>query len=74
MIIINKDNIDFLIEKSRIRHTVKEEIIAVTNQLFEVQEIILQMESGSQIPLIYVFSSLKWGFCPCANSPLHIHK
>lgn len=49
MIIINKDNIDFLIEKSRIKHTAKEEIIAVTNQLFEVQEILLQMESDTTI-------------------------
>ena len=59
MIIINKDNIDLLIEKSRIKHTAKEEIIAVTNQLFEVQEILLQMESDTIIYSFYAYIEAK---------------
>ena len=37
--IVTKENVETLIEKSKIKIVIQEEIIAVVNQLFEVQYI-----------------------------------
>ena len=45
--IVTKENVDTLIEKSKIKIVIQEEIIAVVNQLFEVQQYIMEMDSGT---------------------------
>lgn len=45
--IITIDNVEDLIEKSKLKIVIQEEIIAVVNQLFEVQQYIMEMDSGT---------------------------
>ena len=45
--IITKNNVEELIEKSKLKKVIQEEIIAVVNQLFEVQQYIIEMDSGT---------------------------
>lgn len=45
--IITKYNVEELIEKSKLKKVIQEEIIAVVNQLFEVQQYIIEMDSGT---------------------------
>ena len=45
--IVTKENVEDLIEKSKLKKVIQEEIIAVVNQLFEVQQYIIEMDSGT---------------------------
>ena len=45
--IITKNNVEELIEKSKLKKVIQEEIITVVNQLFEVQQYIIEMDSGT---------------------------
>ena len=45
--IITEENVEDLIEKSKLKIVIQEEIIAVVNQLFEVQQFIMEMDSGT---------------------------
>ena len=45
--IVTKENVEDLIEKSKLKIVIQEEIIAVVNQLFEVQQYIIEMDSGT---------------------------
>lgn len=45
--IVTKENVEDLIEKSKLKIVIQEEIIAVVNQLFEVQQFIMEMDSGT---------------------------
>lgn len=45
--IVTKENVEDLIEKSKLKIVIQEEIIAVVNQLFEVQQYIMEMDSGT---------------------------
>ena len=45
--IVTVDNVEALIEKSKLKIVIQEEIIAVVNQLFEVQQFIMEMDSGT---------------------------
>ena len=45
--IVTKENVEDLIEKSKLKIVIQEEIIAVVNQLFEIQQYIMEMDSGT---------------------------